>query len=106
MISATAAIDFGTKRGAGTATGFVNGIGSIGAILGGYLPGMMTTETDWTPFFTISLVGLDRFGRGSGAAVADQAADGVVRPRRASAGRRHDSISLDCRKQVVQLRRA
>ena len=35
LISGTAAIDFGTKKGAGTATGFVNGVGSIGAILGG-----------------------------------------------------------------------
>ena len=51
MISATASIDFGTKRGAGTATGFVNGIGSIGGILGGYLPGEITTDTDWTPLF-------------------------------------------------------
>jgi len=58
MISATASIDFGTKRGAGTATGFVNGIGSIGAILGGYLPGKITSEADWTPMFAVFLVGL------------------------------------------------
>ena len=58
MISATAAIDFGTKRGAGTAAGFVNGIGSIGGILGGYLPGIMTTGVDWTPMFFVMLVGL------------------------------------------------
>jgi OPA family sugar phosphate sensor protein UhpC-like MFS transporter len=58
MVSATAAIDFGTKRGTGAATGFVNGIGSLGAILGGYLPGVLTTKTDWTVFFQISLTGL------------------------------------------------
>ncbi len=58
VISATAAIDFGTKRGAGTATGFVNGVGSIGGILGGYLPGVMTTETDWTALFGVFVVGL------------------------------------------------
>jgi sugar phosphate permease len=58
MLSATAAIDFGTKRGAGTATGFVNGIGSLGAALGGYLPSVLTTKTDWTVFFQISLAGL------------------------------------------------
>jgi sugar phosphate permease len=58
MVSATAAIDFGTKRGAGTATGFVNGVGSIGAILGGYLPGIMTDEKSWTPFLAISLAGI------------------------------------------------
>jgi sugar phosphate permease len=58
MVSATAAIDFGTKRGAGAATGFVNGVGSIGAILGGYLPGVLTNKDDWTLFFQISLAGL------------------------------------------------
>ena len=44
IISGTAAMDFGTKRGAGTATGFVNGVGSIGGILGGYLPGVITSQ--------------------------------------------------------------
>jgi sugar phosphate permease len=58
MISATASIDFGTKRGAGTAVGFVNGIGSIGGILGGWLPGKITTGSDWTPLFEVMLVGL------------------------------------------------
>jgi MFS transporter, OPA family, glycerol-3-phosphate transporter len=58
MISSTAAIDFGTKRGAGSATGFVNGIGSIGAILGGYLPGIMTDAKSWTPFLAISMAGI------------------------------------------------
>ncbi len=58
MISATAAIDFGTKRGAGTAVGFVNGIGSIGSILGGWLPGTITTGTNWNPLFEVMLVGL------------------------------------------------
>jgi OPA family sugar phosphate sensor protein UhpC-like MFS transporter len=58
MISATAAMDFGTKRGAGTAIGCVNGIGSIGGILGGWLPSKITTETDWTPLFAVFIVGL------------------------------------------------
>ncbi|MBA3485360.1 MAG: MFS transporter, partial [Pirellulales bacterium] len=58
LLSATAAIDFGTKRGAGAATGFVNGVGSFGAVLGGYLPGVMTSEDNWSGFFTISLVGI------------------------------------------------
>jgi sugar phosphate permease len=58
IISGTAAMDFGTKRGAGTATGFVNGIGSIGGILGGYLPGVITTKTDWTVLFEVFLIGL------------------------------------------------
>lgn len=44
MISGAAAIDFG-KETAGTAAGFVNGCGSIGAVLGGLLPGYFETET-------------------------------------------------------------
>jgi OPA family glycerol-3-phosphate transporter-like MFS transporter len=58
MISATAAMDFGTKRGAGTATGFVNGVGSLGGILGGYLPGVLTTGSDWSKIFYVFLLGL------------------------------------------------
>ena len=58
MVSSTAAMDFGTKRGASTATGFVNGIGSLGGILGGYLPGAITTENDWSALFGVLLVGL------------------------------------------------
>ncbi|SNS56967.1 MFS transporter [Pseudomonas segetis] len=44
MISGAAAIDFG-KETAGTAAGFVNGCGSVGAVLGGLLPGYFDTET-------------------------------------------------------------
>jgi OPA family sugar phosphate sensor protein UhpC-like MFS transporter len=58
MISATAAMDFGTKRGAGTAIGFINGIGTVGGVLAGWLPGTITTESDWTPLFTVFFVGL------------------------------------------------
>jgi OPA family sugar phosphate sensor protein UhpC-like MFS transporter len=39
LVSGTAAIDFGTKKGASTAAGFINGCGSIGAIAGGTMPG-------------------------------------------------------------------
>lgn len=45
MISGSAAVDFGTRKGAGTATGFTNGCGSIGAVLGGLLPGYVGTGT-------------------------------------------------------------
>jgi OPA family sugar phosphate sensor protein UhpC-like MFS transporter len=58
MLSATAAIDFGTKRSAGAATGFVNGVGSAGAILGGYLPSVMADKSTWTPFLAVSLAGI------------------------------------------------
>jgi len=41
LVSGTAAIDFGTKKGASTASGFINGCGSVGAIVGGTVPGWM-----------------------------------------------------------------
>ncbi|MFG2500754.1 MFS transporter [Streptomyces sp. NPDC048441] len=47
LIAGVAAVDSGGSGGAGTATGFVNGCGSVGAILGGLLPGFLST----TPLF-------------------------------------------------------
>lgn len=41
LISGTAALDFGTKRGASTANGLINGTGSIGQMVGVGLPGMV-----------------------------------------------------------------
>ena len=41
LVSGAAAIDFGTKRGASTAAGTINGFGSAGAIIGGMLPGLV-----------------------------------------------------------------
>jgi OPA family sugar phosphate sensor protein UhpC-like MFS transporter len=58
IISATASIDFGTKRGAGTAVGVVNGIGSLGGILGGWLPARITTGFDWRPLFIVMFASL------------------------------------------------
>jgi OPA family sugar phosphate sensor protein UhpC-like MFS transporter len=46
MVSATAAVDFGTKKGAGSAAGFINGFGSFGQILGVALPGYLMV---WFP---------------------------------------------------------
>lgn len=51
LMSSTAAVDFGTKRGAGTATGFINGLGSIGAILGGSVPGFVAARWGWDGIF-------------------------------------------------------
>jgi OPA family sugar phosphate sensor protein UhpC-like MFS transporter len=39
LIAGTAAIDFGTKKGASTANGLINGMGSLGQMLGVLLPG-------------------------------------------------------------------
>jgi OPA family sugar phosphate sensor protein UhpC-like MFS transporter len=58
MLSATAAMDFGTKRGAGTATGLINGVGSLGGVMGGYLPSIMTSETDSSMLIWVSVGGL------------------------------------------------
>jgi OPA family sugar phosphate sensor protein UhpC-like MFS transporter len=40
LISGTAAVDFGTKKGASTAAGLINGCGSVGAVVGGTIPGL------------------------------------------------------------------
>ena len=58
LISGAAAQDLGTQYGAGTAAGFINGVGSVGAILGGYLPGVITTGEDWTLLFYVLVIGL------------------------------------------------
>jgi len=52
LVSGTAAIDFGTKRAAATAAGFINGAGSVGAILGGSLPGLVAERWGWGVLFT------------------------------------------------------
>ncbi|WP_375740317.1 MFS transporter [Pseudomonas boanensis] len=56
MISGSAAIDFGTNEAAGTAAGFVNGCGSVGAILGGLLPGYFDTTTVFLVFTAAALL--------------------------------------------------
>jgi OPA family sugar phosphate sensor protein UhpC-like MFS transporter len=53
LISGTAAVDFGTKKGASTASGLINGCGSIGAILGGTVPGFFEKKWGWDGVFTL-----------------------------------------------------
>ena len=55
MISGAAAIDFGTAKAGATAAGFVNGCGSVGAILGGLLPGYFDTVTVYIVFACCAL---------------------------------------------------
>ncbi|MDH4551928.1 MFS transporter [Pseudomonas sp. BN607] len=50
MISGAAAIDFGTAKAGATAAGFVNGCGSVGAVLGGLLPGYFDGVTVFIVF--------------------------------------------------------
>ncbi|UVJ42136.1 MFS transporter [Pseudomonas sp. LS1212] len=56
MISGSAAIDFGKQDSAGSAAGFVNGCGSVGAILGGLLPGYFDTITVFLVFTASALL--------------------------------------------------
>jgi OPA family sugar phosphate sensor protein UhpC-like MFS transporter len=53
LISGTAAVDFGTKRGAATASGLINGCGSVGAILGGTVPGFFQEQWGWHGVFSL-----------------------------------------------------
>ena len=50
MISGSAAIDFGKAKAGATAAGFVNGCGSVGAVLGGLLPGYFDSVTVFIVF--------------------------------------------------------
>ena len=56
MVSGIAAVDFGTKKGASTASGFINGLGSIGAVLGGTLPGFLQSRWGWEGVFSVLAV--------------------------------------------------
>jgi MFS transporter, OPA family, glycerol-3-phosphate transporter len=52
MIAGVAVVDFGAKKGASTATGLVNGFGSIGAMVGGVIPGFLQETWGWQRVFT------------------------------------------------------
>jgi OPA family sugar phosphate sensor protein UhpC-like MFS transporter len=53
LVVGAAAVDFGTKKGASTAAGVINGMGSIGAILGGTVPGFFNERWGWDGVFTL-----------------------------------------------------
>jgi OPA family sugar phosphate sensor protein UhpC-like MFS transporter len=52
LIAGVAVVDFGAKKGASTATGLVNGMGSIGAMIGGVIPGLLQEGWGWQRVFT------------------------------------------------------
>jgi len=53
LIGGIAAVDFGTKKGASTASGIINALGSIGAVVGGVLPGLLVGRCDWQGVFSV-----------------------------------------------------
>ena len=53
ILNGPAAVDFGTKQGAATVAGFINGAGSIGAILGGTIPGFFSERWGWGGVFSL-----------------------------------------------------
>jgi len=57
VVSAVAVMDFGSRKGASTAAGFVNGLGSIGAALMGVTVGWLSTNFGWDSVFFV-LMGL------------------------------------------------
>jgi len=52
LVSGTAAVDFGTKKGAATAAGIINGAGSLGAVVGVGVPGFLEKQWGWDGVFT------------------------------------------------------
>ncbi len=63
LLSASAAIDFGTKKGASTASGLINGCGSVGALIGLTIPGWIGNTLEagadvWQPIFIGLGIGL------------------------------------------------
>jgi OPA family sugar phosphate sensor protein UhpC-like MFS transporter len=61
LISGTASMDFGTKKGAATAAGLINCLGSVGGALGAGLPGFISEKYGWNAVFFLlsgaSLIG-------------------------------------------------
>lgn len=53
LLAGTAAIDFGSKEGAGTASGLVNGAGSVGQILGPAIPALVPPSWGWHGIFAL-----------------------------------------------------
>jgi len=51
IVAGVAPVDFAKKHSASTASGFINGCGSIGAIAGGTLPGILKDQWGWDNLF-------------------------------------------------------
>ncbi|MCH2208022.1 MAG: MFS transporter, partial [Lentisphaerales bacterium] len=53
QISGVAAVDFGHQKGASSATGFINGCGSVSAIFGGIGVGYIAQNYNWSILFNV-----------------------------------------------------
>ena len=53
LIVGVSAVDFGTKKGASTAAGIINSMGSIGGMLGGSVPGLANRHWGWGGVFNV-----------------------------------------------------
>jgi sugar phosphate permease len=53
LLSATAAQDIGGRTAAATAAGIINGVGSVGPIIGGYFAARLTARLGWTNYFSL-----------------------------------------------------
>lgn len=62
IVCGASAIDFGTKKGASTASGMINALGSVGGMLGASLPGFMNQRWGWGGVF--GLMGAAAFTAG------------------------------------------
>ena len=51
LIVGVSAVDFGTKKGASTAAGVINAVGSIGGMIGGSVPGFVNRRWGWGGVF-------------------------------------------------------
>jgi len=56
LVSGTSAMDFGSRRGASTAAGFINGMGSIGAAIQGVLVGLIAHRAGWPAVFSLLII--------------------------------------------------
>ena len=57
LLAGACAVDFGTKKGAGSAVGLINGMGSTGQILGLALPGIISVKYGWNVLFVGLAIG-------------------------------------------------
>ena len=56
LVSAVAVMDFGSKEGAGTAAGFVNGVGSFGPAVMGVTTGLLVSSVGWNGVFIAIII--------------------------------------------------